>query len=384
MRSDLLNLKTYFPTFRIPINTISGIGSVKALSGLSATRVVVIGGASIINCLEFRTYLEDSIRIRPVDFILKSWPNEPSFSGLKETVNSLERIGPDVIIAVGGGSVIDGARLAWLFYEHPYITRESLSGRFQVPKMKGKSKFVAIPTTVGTGSETSSAAIIIDEDKKNKIPIVTHDFIPDLVILDPTFLTNLSKNVIASTSIDAISHILEGYVSRLKNPIMDSIAEKSLSIIFEHHLKAIDKNILALEQLQIAAYMGGIVQNHCMTGACHALAHQLGQFHIGHGHANSIFLPSVINYNSQDVEVKGRYSRIAQHSSIGSSPDDLVRFIRSYAELGGLEIRLNHLTNFKPKSIDNLIKLASMDLNAKMNPVDLNESSLKEIFMSCL
>lgn len=381
----MLNLRSYFPAFRTPENVINGPNAVTALRGLAAARVAIIAGDSLLDNDDLRNLLADNIRAHDVCFIRKSWTFEPTLTSLAPTIGEIEAFRPDVIIAVGGGSVIDGARLVWMYYEHPDIPKETLYRPFAVPRLRGKSKFVAIPTTVGTGAEMSSAAVISDSETHQKIPVVTHDFIPDLVILDVQFLAGLPLSVMASTSIDAMSHILEGYVSNLPNPLTDVIAEKALQIIVEFGPSALKNGDQAsLEQLLMAASLAGIVQNHCLTGAAHAVAHQIGQFGIGHGHANAVTLPNVIAFNAEDKSTAARYARLAKVSNIGSDAGDLEKFLRNYAKDGKLDLSLRALTKGHDFNIDLVADAALTDPNARANPIELNQTNVKELIATCL
>ncbi len=381
----MLNLRSYFPAFRTPENIITGNDSVAALRGLTAVRAAVIAGSSLLNNDKLRSLLEENIRAHDVCFIKKSWNFEPTLEDLAPTIGEIEAFKPDVIIAVGGGSVLDGARLVWMHYEHPDIPKDTLYRPFASPPLRGKCNFVAMPTTVGTGSEVSSAAVISDSVTHKKIPIVTHDFIPDLAILDPQFVVELPKHIIASTSIDAISHVVEGYVSTLPNPFTDALAEKALQMIVEWGPIAIETSSQeSMEQLLTAASLAGVVQNHCLTGAAHAIAHQIGQFGIGHGHANAIVLPIVIAFNCQNEKAKERYTRLAKTSGIGSNEKDIVDFLYSYAAMGGLNLSLGKLTDTSKLDIDSIAKAALTDPNARTNPVELNIENVKELIEKCL
>ena len=150
------------------------------------------------------------------------WKGEPSLDDVKKNVAEILEFKPDWIVAIGGGSVIDGAKVIWALYENPNIDESRLHIPFSIPKLRKKAKFVAIPTTAGTGSEASSSAIITSKDNE-KIPIITHDFIPDLAILDPILIENTPVKIIIPSILDAFSHSIEGFVSVIQNKIVTNL-----------------------------------------------------------------------------------------------------------------------------------------------------------------
>jgi alcohol dehydrogenase class IV len=143
---------------------------------------------------------------------------------LEDAVAALRAFRPDWIVAIGGGSVLDGAKLCWARYEHPHFPTEKLDRPFALPPLRSLSRFVAVPTSAGTGSESSSTAVFTESGTGRKIPAVTHDFLPDIAILDPRLTVDLPPEWTAMTAFDALGHALEGYVSALENPLVDRLA----------------------------------------------------------------------------------------------------------------------------------------------------------------
>lgn len=235
---------------------------------------------------------------------------DPSLETVQRGLDVIRSFKPDVIIALGGGSPIDAAKAMWMFYENPEVDFEALTHKFmdirkriyKIPKVNPKAKFVAIPTTSGTGSEVTSFAVITDKEKNIKYPIADYELTPDVAILDPDFTLSVPKSVTADTGVDVLTHAVEAYVSIMASDFTDALAIKAIQLVFEYLPKAYadsnDKE--ARERLHNASCMAGMAFTNAFLGINHALAHKLGgEFHIAHGRANAILLPHVIRFNSQ-------------------------------------------------------------------------------------
>ena len=201
----MLNLRIPLPVFRNANEIVNGKNARMALKGLVANRVLVVISKSFTGS-SYYEQLSRLINAESIKFVVKKWTGEPSLSSLSDLIHEIEDYGPDYIIALGGGSVIDGTKLAWVFYEHPAIKPEDMFRLFSIPPLRGKARFAAIPTTIGSGSEVSSAAVLIDPSSGSKKAVVSHDLLPDLVILDPEFLTRgIAINTAANNSRCVIS-----------------------------------------------------------------------------------------------------------------------------------------------------------------------------------
>ena len=234
---------------------------------------------------------------------------DPSFDTIKRGVAAMESFQPDVIIAIGGGSPIDAAKGMWLFYEHPDADVEGLKLKFmdirkrtyKFPKLGGKAKMVAIPTTSGTGSEVTSFAVITDKEKNKKYPLADYELTPDVAIIDPDLVMTLPKSITADTGMDVLTHALEAYVSIMASDYTDGLAEKAIELVFGN-LKQVyehgdDKH--AREKMHNASTIAGMAFTNAFLGLNHSIAHKIGgEFHLPHGRTNAILLPYVIKYNS--------------------------------------------------------------------------------------
>lgn len=270
-----------------------------------------------------------------------SWAGEPTLASLEGTISELANYRPDWIVAAGGGRILDGARLCWALYEHPGFHVDRLGIPFALPPLRGVARFVAIPTTAGTGAECSSASIFTDTQTGRKVPVVTHDFLPDIVVLEPRLTAGLSMQWTVLPALDALAHALEGRVSLLLNPLVDDSAESSavsiLNALFELQRSG-DPSTLR-KRLQIAAYYAGQVQNLRLVGLAHAVAHQLGRWPIPHAAAVGMLLPLSLRTASRVDSVRQIYDDIARRCGL-SGLDMMIDSISGMMSQVGLPSRL--------------------------------------------
>lgn len=374
----MLKLRFPLPVFRNANEIVNGKNARMALKGLVANRVALIISPSFrkSNFFEQIVRLVNATSVRVIE---KSWKGEPTVDELSGVVGDLELFQPDYIIALGGGSIIDGAKLAWLLYEFPTIDPDILFRPFAIPPLRGRAKFAAIPTTIGAGSEVSSAAVMLDSATQSKKAVVTHDFLPDLVILDPDLVSEVPLSILRTTVADALSHAIEGYVSKISHPLMETFAEQAVSIVYRYQsqLDQDEWHIDMLSELQHAAMLAGWVQNHCIVGLSHAIAHQLGHFNVGHGLANGLLMPAVIEFNCQDQAAEQKYEQLINNAGLPSKQALIDMF-------EGLTSGQNVSLNLSDEQLDSIAKNALIDPAAATNPVTFAEDDVKEIVKKCL
>ncbi len=241
---------------------------------------------------------------------------DPTLACAQEGVQQMREFAPDVIIAVGGGSPMDAAKIMWVLYEHPDADFEDMAMRFSdirkriytFPHMGEKALFVAIPTTAGTGSEVTPFAVITDEKTGTKYPLADYELMPDMAIVDADLMMNIPKGLTAASGIDAVSHALEAIASVMATDFTNGIAKEALRLLFEYLPRAYAKGAKdpeAREKVCNAATMAGMAFANAFLGVCHSMAHKLGSyFHVAHGVANSLLLEEVILFNSAEAPAK--------------------------------------------------------------------------------
>lgn len=234
---------------------------------------------------------------------------DPDIETVRRGADMMCEFKPDVIIALGGGSVIDAAKGMWLFYEHPTADFNALKLKFmdirkrayKFPKMGSRAKFAAIPTTSGTGSEVTSFAVISDRKNNMKYPLADYALTPTVAIIDPQFVMSLPKAPTADTGLDVLTHAVEAYVSNMASDYTDALALKAIELVFKYLPRAYNngaKDEEAREKMHNASCIAGMAFTNAFLGINHSIAHKIGgEYHIPHGRANAVLLPYVIEYN---------------------------------------------------------------------------------------
>lgn len=267
---------------------------------------------------------------------------------------------PDTIIALGGGSAMDAAKIMWVLYEHPEADFMDMAMRFidirkrvyTFPKMGEKAYFIAIPTSAGTGSEVTPFAVITDENTGVKYPLADYELMPNMAIIDADLHMSAPKGLTAASGIDAVTHAVEAYAAMLATDYTDGLALQALKTIFEYLPRAYDNgqtDAVAREKMANAATMAGMAFANAFLGICHSMAHKLGAFHhLPHGVANALMIDEVIRFNASESPVKmgtfsqydhphtlARYAEIADALGLGGKTDTekLERLIAAIDEL---------------------------------------------------
>ena len=247
---------------------------------------------------------------------------DPTLACAKEGAKIMADFKPDCIIAVGGGSAMDAAKIMWVLYEHPDVDFMDMAMRFMdirkrvytFPKMGEKAYFIAVPTSAGTGSEVTPFAVITDETTGTKYPLADYELMPNMAIVDANMMMNAPKGLTSASGIDAVTHALEAIASMLATEYTDGLAKEALRNIFEYLPRAYDNGANdpeAREKMANAATMAGMAFANAFLGVCHSMAHKLGAFHhLPHGVANALMIEEVIRFNSAEVPAKmGTFSQ---------------------------------------------------------------------------
>lgn len=291
---------------------------------------------------------------------------------------------PDVIIAIGGGSAIDAAKGMWLFYEHPDATFDGLKQKFmdirkrvvKFPNLGQLAKFVAVPTTSGTGSEVTAFAVITDRKNGNiKYPLADYALKPDVAIIDPQFVMSLPKSATADTGMDVLTHALEAYVSNMASDYTDGLALQAIDLVFDYLKRAYDhgeEDEKAREKMHNASCIAGMAFTNAFLGLNHSMAHKLGgEYHIPHGRANAVLLPYVIKYNATKPTKFATFPKYEYFVA-----DEKYAKAARFVGLAG---------NTTEESVDNLIKAIRKLMKDLNMPMSIRECGVDEdVFMSGL
>ncbi len=280
---------------------------------------------------------------------------DPTLACAIEGTEAMNEFKPDTIIAIGGGSAMDAAKIMWVMYEHPEVDFMDMAMRFMdirkrvytFPKMGEKAYFIAVPTSAGTGSEVTPFAVITDEKTGTKYPLADYELMPKMAIVDSNMMMNAPKGLTSASGIDAVTHALEAYASMMATEYTDGLAKESLKNIFEYLPRAYDNGANdpeAREKMANAATMAGMAFANAFLGVCHSMAHKLGAFHhLPHGVANALMINIVLRFNAAEVPTK-----------MGTFPQyDHPHTLRRYAEVAeslGLKGKDDQ------ESLDNLIR----------------------------
>ena len=341
---------------------------------------------------------------------------DPTLACAREGAKLMEDFRPDVIIAIGGGSPMDAAKIMWVLYEHPEADFEDMAADFmdirkriyKVPHMGGKAFFVAIPTTAGTGSEVTPFAIITDERDGTKYPLADYELLPKMAIVDADLMMNIPKGLTKASGIDALVHSIEAIGSTMATDFSDGMAYKAIQLIFKYLPRAYKNGANdpeAREGMANAATIAGIAFANAFLGICHSMGHKLGSYHhIPHGIAVSLVLNEVMKFNSAENPTKmgtfpqyeypqslRRYAHIAEVLGL-SGKDDEAKLKALLKAITDLKVECDIPLTIKDAGVDEKAFLESLDQMSVdafndqctgANPRYPLISEIKELYLKC-
>lgn len=299
--------------FKVPPKVYFERGATQYLEKMPGISRVLIVTDMTMERLGYVEKIEYYLRKRKTPVSIEVFADvepDPSTDTVDKGTALMRAFQPDCIIALGGGSPMDAAKAMWLFYEYPDTEFNALKQKFldirkrvyKYPRLGSKAKFVAIPTTSGTGSEVTSFAVITDKNKGNtKYPLADYELTPDVAIVDPEFVYSLPKTAVADTGMDVLTHAIEAYVSVMANDYTDGLALQAIRLVFDNLERSFHtSDAIAREKMHNASTIAGMAFANAFLGINHSLAHKWGgQYHTAHGRTNAILMPHVIKYNAQ-------------------------------------------------------------------------------------
>ena len=323
-----------------------GEGSLNELRNIKGKKaVIVIGGSSVIRngSLQRVEALLDEAGIEHTVF--SGVEADPSIETAKQGAALFTAFQPDWIIGLGGCSAIDAAKAMWALYEHPQLTFDVMTQVGGIPPLRNKARFIAIPSTSGTGTEITALAVITDRANNVKYPLVSYELLPDISIVDGDLCKSMPADVTANTGLDALTHCVEAYVSNIEDNYADAFAKGGIELIFNNLKTAIlePDNGAVRQNMHDASCLGGYAFTNAWLGIAHSMAHQIGgTFGIPHGCTNAIVLPSVIRFNAAATN---RYADLARLVGKNTSED----FARAIEKL---RAEVNIVSSIKAYGID--------------------------------
>ena len=340
---------------------------------------------------------------------------DPTLLNAKNGAMQMAAFKPDTIIALGGGSAMDAAKIMWVLYEHPEADFMDMAMRFidirkrvyTFPKMGEKAYFIAIPTSAGTGSEVTPFAVITDEQTGVKYPLADYELMPDMAIIDTDFHMSAPKGLTAASGIDAVTHAIEAYAAMLATDYTDGLALKALKTVFEYLPRAYENgqtDVEAREKMANAATMAGMAFANAFLGVCHSMAHKLGTFHhLPHGVANALMIEEVLRFNASEAPAKmgtfsqydhphtlSRYAEVADYLGIKGKNDNeklegLIKAINDLKAKVGIKETIKDYGIDEKAFMDNLdemVEQAFDDQCTGANPRYPLMSEIKQMYLN--
>ena len=364
--------------FRSP-SIIYGEDSISYLNDIPQKRITILTDGNIVRAgllQKVKSQLPSEANVLVIDDV----PVEPTLSYVSSIKEKIAGFKPDLIIGLGGGSCMDCAKAAFVTYERPELDMHDITPLINLDLRK-KSRIILIPTTSGTGSECSWAAVISEDDHQRKNEFASPEIIADFAILDPIMVSSLPDMVRKSTAIDALTHAIEARSSAWKNPYSDIFADKAVELITANLMDALNdhENMEAITNVHVGASMAGLAFSNSQITLAHSLGHSLGaHFNVPHGISVGIFLPHVIRFNYS--QAKEEYSAInrkfppaLRKKYLYLTVENFLKQLSMPATVADLKIDKNEYE----KKMDSMASLALESTGTVLNPRDAGRSELE-------
>src|SRR5574344_1229801 len=310
--------------FSIPRDIIYGENALDHLSQLKGHKAMLVTGGSSMKRLGFLDQAEKLLQQAGMQTATFDGvePN-PSVETVLRGAKAMQEFQPDWIVAIGGGSALDAAKVMWCFYEHPQLEFADIITPGSMPPLRNKARFIAIPSTSGTASEITAFSVITDTANHIKYPIVAADMVPDIAILDPAIPAKMPPHITANTGMDVLAHALEAVASTAATSFTDPYAIEAIHLVLTNLETAFREpdNQSARFNMHNASALAGMAFTNASLGLVHALAHKIGgEFGVTHGLANAILLPTIIDFNRKFTR---KYEAIEKALGIGDLAEEI-------------------------------------------------------------
>lgn len=374
--------------FTLPRDLYYGKGSMEVLKTLKGKKATIVTGGCSMKKFGFldtvENYLKEAgMEIQHIDGV----EPDPSVETVMKGAKLMQQFQPDWIVSIGGGSPIDAAKAMWVFYEHPEAKFEDIAKPFNIPTLRNKARFIAIPSTSGTATEVTAFSVITDYSVGIKYPLADFEITPDIAILDPEIAYKMPAQLTAYTGIDALTHATEAITASQASDFSDPLALKAIKMIKENLEASYAGNENARDNMHIAQCLAGMAFSNALLGICHSMAHKSGAiFDIPHGCANGIYLPYVIRFNRKNAEAK--YAEIARCIGLAGNTDSeltdaYILYIETLNKKLGIQSSLKEYgiseSIFKEK-LDIISENAANDACTFSNPRPTAPSDFKKLF----
>lgn len=376
--------------FTIPRDVYYNKGSMEVLKQLKGNKASIVVGGSSMQRTGFLDKTRNLLEQAGMETqIIDGVEPDPSVETVMKGAKMMREFQPDWIVSIGGGSPIDAAKGMWIFYEHPEAKFEDIAKPFNIPELRNKAKFAAIPSTSGTASEVTAFSVITDYKEGIKYPLADFKITPDIAILDPEIAYEMPQKLTAHTGIDALTHATEAVTASQASDFSDPLALKAIMMVKQYLVESYQGNQEARNRMHVAQCLAGMAFSNALLGICHSMAHKTGaMFGIPHGCANGIYLPYVIAYNRKTAESK--YAEIARYIGLdGTNDQELCDAYIGF--IVDLNKKLNLPASLKEYGVeeqafydklDAIAANAASDACTSSNPRETSEKELKELFQA--
>ncbi|MDK2928706.1 MAG: hypothetical protein PWP73_292 [Methanococcus sp.] len=374
--------------FTIPRDVYFGENAIEHLKSVKGTKAMIVIGSERLIKDGTVPKIQGLLKEANIETsIFSGVENDPSVTTVMKGVEDMNAFNPDLIVGIGGGSPIDAAKAMWIFYEYPEFTFEEAAKPFNLPELRQKARFIAIPTTSGTGSEVTSFSVITDNETGLKYPIADYNITPDVAIVDTNLVQSMTPTLVANTGMDALTHSFEAYVSTARNSITDALAMKSIEMTVDNLVNSYKGDMKARKEMHIAQCLAGMAFSNAILGIVHSMAHKTGKiFNIPHGLANAIYLPYAIQFNAKTAGAA--YADIAKRLGLkGTTTDELVKSLIELVK--DFRVAMNMPSTLKEfgiseedfkSNLDKISEGAVADACTGTNPREISVDEMKKLF----